>query len=439
MKRSDATNFWICNGCGTIPIYNEKEKLFVCSMCDGPVEFSGTTAETLALIQPLKRSRVTFSKVEMPYALKLLEQEVTTYTGSGLRFITEKSVGRLRDSVLNWGSLEQEQEQTQEDQEQTQGQKGGGTPEPPQGYINQFETDTSVIETLFPTTQEAPEGAPNNEVYAAFGGAANYKNTSPNAKPLTGVAYINQYTIGESGIPQEGGVAPVSYVDSAPALGVTYGDGVSTDGQAAPAFFDSQVAPVSDSPDAPISIHMDLPDFKERADTICIQNGGNAPVNHIDEMPRTHNDGYTHKGADPTINFIDTHKQSGGEAPVDYVDPVPVKRNIEEVWTAPEPKAQTGGTAPVEMIGTDINQATFSVPSLDKEPYVVANPYVAPAMYPREIEQVGSNPAFTPQTPALELQPVSNTVVGEVLNTVQNGGDKTVVFENSEIRVVKLQ
>jgi hypothetical protein len=127
------------------------------------------------------------------------------------------------------------------------------------------------------------------------------------------------------------------------------------------------------------------------------------------------------------------------------VDPVPVKHDIEEVWpepkawTAPEPSAQTGGAAPVEMIGTDIKQATFSVPSMDKEPYVVANPYVAPAMYPKTIEQVGSNPAQPPQTPAQELQPVSNTLVGEVLNTVQNGGGKTVVFENSEIRVVKLQ
>lgn len=443
MKRSDATNFWICNGCGTIPIYNEKEKLFVCSMCDGPVEFSGTTAETLALIQPLKRSRVTFSKVEMPYALKLLEQEVTTYTGSGLRFITEKSVGRLRDSVLNWGSLnnegeesdseEQSQEQSQE-QEQSQ-QKGGGTPEPPQGYINQIEAETSIQETLFPTTQEAPEGAPNKDMYAKFGGSsaahANYKNTSPNAKPLTGVAYINQYTIGESGSPQNGGVAPTSYVDSAPALGVAYGDGVSTDGQVAPAFFDSEVGPVSEP--------TDLPDFKDRADTVYNMNGGSAPVNHVDEMPRTQNDGYTHNGAEPTVNFIDTHKQSGGVAPVDYVDPVPVKHDIEEVWVAPEPKAQNGGAAPVEDIGTDINQATFSAPSMDKEPYVVANPYVAPAMFPKEIEQVAPNPAQLPQTPAQELQPVSNAIVGEVLNTVQNGGGKTVVFENSEIRVVKLQ
>jgi DNA-directed RNA polymerase beta subunit len=56
MKRGDATDFWICNGCGRIPIYNEGDKLFVCTTCDGPVTFNSSMTMQL----PTKQSRVTF-------------------------------------------------------------------------------------------------------------------------------------------------------------------------------------------------------------------------------------------------------------------------------------------------------------------------------------------------------------------------------------------
>lgn len=98
MRRGDATEFWICNGCGTIPIYNEPEQLFVCPMCDGPVTFSGHDVDTLAIQLPTEQSRATFSKVAMPYALKLLDQEMTGLGNFGFRYVTESSVGRLREA-----------------------------------------------------------------------------------------------------------------------------------------------------------------------------------------------------------------------------------------------------------------------------------------------------------------------------------------------------
>jgi hypothetical protein len=116
MKRADGTHFWVCNGCGTIPISNDREQLFVCPTCDGPIEFSGDTAENMTLIKPLKRSRVTFSNVEMPYALKLLDQELTTFMGAGLRFVTSKTVGRLKENFLEWAK------------------EGGYNPAPPKAY-----------------------------------------------------------------------------------------------------------------------------------------------------------------------------------------------------------------------------------------------------------------------------------------------------------------
>jgi ribA/ribD-fused uncharacterized protein len=97
MKRSDGTKFWVCNGCGTIPITNESQDLFVCPMCDGPVNFQGETNEDMTLVLPVKKSRVTFSKVEMPYAMKLLDQELTTYMNAGFRFLTEKHARKFRE------------------------------------------------------------------------------------------------------------------------------------------------------------------------------------------------------------------------------------------------------------------------------------------------------------------------------------------------------
>ena len=97
MKRSDGTTFWICNGCGTMPIYNESQKLFVCPTCDGPITFQGETADTLGLVLPVKKSRTTFSQIEVPYALKLLDQELTTYANASVRFLTEKHVRAFRD------------------------------------------------------------------------------------------------------------------------------------------------------------------------------------------------------------------------------------------------------------------------------------------------------------------------------------------------------
>jgi DNA-directed RNA polymerase II subunit RPB2 len=100
MKRADGTEFVVCNGCGTVPIYNEKAGLRVCSMCDGPLQFIGSTANNLELLPPVKRSLTTFSKIEMPYATKLLEQELSTYMNIGMRILTNSDLQKLESPAL---------------------------------------------------------------------------------------------------------------------------------------------------------------------------------------------------------------------------------------------------------------------------------------------------------------------------------------------------
>ena len=106
MKRGDETDFFVCNGCGRIPIYNEAEQLFVCPTCDGPLSFTGVSPDTLTMMLPTKQSRVTFSKIAMPYAMKLLDQELTTFMNAGFRFVTESSVSRLKDVGWDWPAMD---------------------------------------------------------------------------------------------------------------------------------------------------------------------------------------------------------------------------------------------------------------------------------------------------------------------------------------------
>ncbi len=108
MKRGDATDFWICNGCGRIPIYNEVEGLFVCPTCEGPLTFTGVTPDTLTLQLPTTQSRVTFSRIAMPYTLKLVDQEMSSIGNMGMRFVTESTVARMRESDWPWPTIDVE-------------------------------------------------------------------------------------------------------------------------------------------------------------------------------------------------------------------------------------------------------------------------------------------------------------------------------------------
>ena len=92
MLRSDGVSFRVCKGCGTIPIENPKTGFFVCPTCTGPLNYIGSGSTDLELIPPIRKTMVAPVTIEMPYAFKVLAQELETYMNIGMRIMTEKDL-----------------------------------------------------------------------------------------------------------------------------------------------------------------------------------------------------------------------------------------------------------------------------------------------------------------------------------------------------------
>jgi hypothetical protein len=96
MKRSDGIVLPVCTSCGTVPVHNPKLNISQCTLCDGPPVFMGETVNTLELLPPMERQKGKIVNVEIPYATKLLLQELGAITNVHLRLITSGDTGRLR-------------------------------------------------------------------------------------------------------------------------------------------------------------------------------------------------------------------------------------------------------------------------------------------------------------------------------------------------------
>jgi len=100
MKRSDGTTMILCASCGTIPIYNPKLQIAICPLCDGPVKFAGSSTDNLEILPPIGRARCQVVKAELPYATKLLGDELSTFLNMGMRVLTTKDVQQFRDLTV---------------------------------------------------------------------------------------------------------------------------------------------------------------------------------------------------------------------------------------------------------------------------------------------------------------------------------------------------
>jgi len=93
LVRSDDYYMAVCNKTGTIAIYNESYNLFLSPFVDGPIKFNGTLNDRLNIENISKFGR-SFSVVRVPYAFKLLIQELQVMNIQ-LRLITEDNVNQL--------------------------------------------------------------------------------------------------------------------------------------------------------------------------------------------------------------------------------------------------------------------------------------------------------------------------------------------------------
>ena len=93
MKRGDAYQMAICNQSGSIAIYHRDTQQFYSPMIDGPLTFEKTETDTFTPSLITKYGKE-FSKVDVPYCLKLLIHELTAMNVQ-MRLITSDNIENL--------------------------------------------------------------------------------------------------------------------------------------------------------------------------------------------------------------------------------------------------------------------------------------------------------------------------------------------------------
>ena len=93
LVRGDEYYIAVCNKTGTIAIYNESKNLFLSPQADGPIKFNKNPDGSMN-IQNISRFGRSFSILRVPYAFKLLVQELQIMNVQ-LRIITDDNVDQL--------------------------------------------------------------------------------------------------------------------------------------------------------------------------------------------------------------------------------------------------------------------------------------------------------------------------------------------------------
>jgi len=93
LTRGDEYYMAVCNNTGAVAIYNSSQNLFLSPMADGPIKFNTTIDKNLNIENVSKYGRQ-FSILKIPYAFKLLIQELQTMNIQ-MRLITEDNIDQL--------------------------------------------------------------------------------------------------------------------------------------------------------------------------------------------------------------------------------------------------------------------------------------------------------------------------------------------------------
>ena len=93
MVRGDEYYIAVCNQTGMIAIYNENKNIFLSPLSDGPLKFNENINGTMNIENITKHGR-SFSIIRIPYAFKLLVQELQTINIQ-IRVITDENIDQL--------------------------------------------------------------------------------------------------------------------------------------------------------------------------------------------------------------------------------------------------------------------------------------------------------------------------------------------------------
>ena len=181
MVRAEKTEYYlaVCNKTGAIAIYNEARNLFLSPYADGPIQFS-VNPDGSQNIKNLSRFGRSFSILRVPYALKLLIQELQVMNVQ-MRIITDENVDQLVSMSYsnNINKLLQNNEELNEkvfrdynttiknliNKDEIVKNIPIENPELPEPVVIETPEQESITPTPVPI-QESPEYAPGSPAYA---------------------------------------------------------------------------------------------------------------------------------------------------------------------------------------------------------------------------------------------------------------------------------
>ena len=99
LVRGDQYYMAICNLTGFISIYNSNLNLFISPFADGPIKFTGSLDSDFNIEKMTKYGR-TFSILRIPYAFKVLIQELATLNVQ-MRIITEENIDQINSMAFS--------------------------------------------------------------------------------------------------------------------------------------------------------------------------------------------------------------------------------------------------------------------------------------------------------------------------------------------------
>jgi len=94
MERADKYQIAICNTTGMMAIYNPSKNIFMSPMADGPLKFTGSLDGKEQHLEQVSKFGRSFSVVNVPFAFKLLLQELQTMNVQ-MRIITDDNIEQL--------------------------------------------------------------------------------------------------------------------------------------------------------------------------------------------------------------------------------------------------------------------------------------------------------------------------------------------------------